>query len=67
MTDLKTCFLIDDDIDDQEIFGLAIKEIDYSIQCTFANDGAEALQKLSTTALNFLPDYIFLDLNMPGA
>src|SRR3954447_10691318 len=61
---VKTCFLIDDDIDDQEIFELALKKVDDSIDCVFANDGAEALQKFMNDE-SFMPDIIFLDLNMP--
>jgi DNA-binding response OmpR family regulator len=58
-----TCFLIDDDDDDQEIFTLALSNIDQSISCITANDGIEALQKLHQEN-NFTPDFIFLDLNM---
>lgn len=60
----KTCFLIDDDEDDQEIFALALREADASIRCVTANDGVEALHKLEQDK-TFVPDYIFLDLNMP--
>jgi CheY-like chemotaxis protein len=57
-------FLIDDDLDDQEIFCMAIEEVERNIECKTANDGAEALEKLQTdTSLN--PDYIFIDVNMP--
>lgn len=60
----KTCFLIDDDIDDQEIFALVLKSVNPSIACVVANDGIEAVSKL-TKEETFNPDYIFLDLNMP--
>ena len=56
-----TCFIIDDDREDQEIFAIAVGEIDNTIQCVSANDGVEALHKLK----DFTPDFIFLDLNMP--
>lgn len=59
------CFLVDDDTDDQEIFESALKEIDSSIKCIVANDGTEALTKLNHDE-TFIPDFIFLDLNMPG-
>lgn len=59
------CFLVDDDADDQEIFESALKEIDPSIKCVIANDGTEALTRLNSDK-RFTPDYIFLDLNMPG-
>jgi DNA-binding response OmpR family regulator len=60
----KICFLIDDDLDDQEIFALALQEVDENFKCLTANSGYEALQKLSF-ANSVVPDYIFLDLNMP--
>lgn len=58
------CFLIDDDLDDQELFVMALQEVDKEMACTIANDGIEALQKLKNDA-SFVPDYIFLDVNMP--
>ena len=59
----KTCLLVDDDEDDTEIFALAASEADSSIDCVFASDGIAALSLL--TDKTFIPDYIFLDLNMP--
>jgi CheY-like chemotaxis protein len=56
-----TCFIIDDDTEDQEIFAIAVEEINSRIKCVSAIDGVEALQKLR----DFTPDFIFLDLNMP--
>lgn len=56
-------FLVDDDIDDHEIFKSALAQVDESIQLIIAGNGKEALQMLS--AQKQLPDYIFLDLNMP--
>lgn len=56
-------FFIDDDTDDQEIFSMAISDIVSSADCHFANDGIEALEKLSDTS--FSPSCIFMDLNMP--
>lgn len=58
-----SCFLIDDDPDDQEIFKLAISDIEYPVICLFAQDGAEALEKLESS--DKLPAIVFLDLNMP--
>lgn len=60
----KTCLLIDDDIDDQEIFALVLKSLNPSITCITASDGIEAIQKL-TMEETLNPDFIFLDLNMP--
>lgn len=58
------CFLIDDDIDDQEIFLMALKEVSEQISCIVADDVVEALGKLSEGTA-FIPDYIFLDVNTP--
>jgi CheY-like chemotaxis protein len=57
------CLLIDDDIDDREIFELAAGQADQSVKCVFAKDGVDALEQLTHVA--FIPQYIFLDLNMP--
>src|ERR1017187_6577510 len=59
-----TCFLIDDDVDDRTIFQLALNAFDSSIELVTASNGVEALEKINSPDL-FLPDYIFLDLNMP--
>jgi CheY-like chemotaxis protein len=56
-------FLVDDDVDDHEIFKAALTAVDKSIMLIVANNGQQALQMLS--AQEQLPDYIFLDLNMP--
>lgn len=60
---IRTCLLVDDDEDDREIFCLALSEADPSLTCITASDGVEALSILREKS--FLPDYIFLDLNMP--
>jgi CheY-like chemotaxis protein len=57
-------FLIDDDEDDKEIFGLALEDIDPGIKYVTAGNGREAMKMLEDDA-GFLPDLIFLDLNMP--
>jgi CheY-like chemotaxis protein len=57
-------FLVDDDIDDQEIFEMALKEIQPLARCAFADDGIVALEKLRTDT-SFLPQVIFIDINMP--
>lgn len=58
-----TCFLIDDDADDQEIFLSVVNRIIPSVQCITATNGQEALKKLAEEHVK--PDLIFLDLNMP--
>ena len=57
--------IIDDDADDVELFCEALNEIDKNIECTCAHNGQEALKLLNKPDAP-LPDYIFLDLNMPG-
>ncbi len=57
-------FIVDDDPDDQELFIEALQKIDKTCKCITAFDGEEALQKLFRGMLH-LPDFIFLDLNMP--
>jgi CheY-like chemotaxis protein len=59
----KHCLLVDDDGDDKEIFCLALAQADPSMKCSIASDGLEALAMLNSAS--FIPDYIFLDLNMP--
>ncbi|HMG16924.1 MAG TPA: response regulator [Saprospiraceae bacterium] len=58
------CLLIDDDLDDQDIFSIALKDLDPSVEIFFAQDGIEALNLLKSDK-NITPDYIFLDMNMP--
>jgi len=56
-------FLIDDDLDDREIFSWVMKSIHPSSEIDSASDGLEALDKLKDHRYN--PHIIFLDLNMP--
>ena len=56
--------LIDDDREDQELFIDAAKEVDPNIECISVFNGEEALRVLKSN-ITGLPDYIFLDLNMP--
>jgi CheY-like chemotaxis protein len=58
-----TILYADDDVDDCELVMEALGVIDPHIQCKTANDGLEALSILSSESE--LPDYIFLDVNMP--
>ncbi len=59
----KICLLVDDDIDDHEIFSLALEQADRPVTLIRAYDGVEALAHLRSE--DTLPDFIFLDLNMP--
>ena len=56
-------FLVDDDIDDHEIFKSALAKVDDHLALQTATNGYEALEELSNA--DTLPDYIFVDLNMP--
>jgi CheY-like chemotaxis protein len=60
-----TLLLVDDDADDRKLFFEAVREVDQSITCVAASNGREALAMLRGRELS-LPDYIFLDLRMPG-
>jgi CheY-like chemotaxis protein len=58
------CLFIDDDSDDQEIFRFAVHNLGLPVTFVPASDGVEALRILNEDK-NFVPDLIFLDLNMP--
>jgi CheY-like chemotaxis protein len=60
----KRLLIIDDDVEDQEIFLEALKEVDKSVVCYTATSGEDAFKRMETD-LVMLPDLIFLDLNMP--
>jgi CheY-like chemotaxis protein len=53
--------LAEDDIDDQNIFQIALEEVDSTIQTQFVSNGKELLTLLQ----NNKPDLLFLDLDMP--
>ena len=57
--------IIDDDPDDIELFCEALSEIDKNIECITASNGEAGLRLLNKPD-TVLPDYIFLDLNMPA-
>ena len=64
MSNSKTFFIVDDDVDDQELFMEAVNEVDKTITCISASNCEEALDSLKSGKV-VLPDIIFLDLNMP--
>ena len=64
MNAIKKILVVDDDMDDVQLFGEVIANIEPSIKLQHAEDGRDALEKLAETT-NHLPDLIFLDLNMP--
>ena len=61
----KRLFIIDDDIEDQEIFMEALKEVDPAMLCYSALSGEDALKQLEDGTVMMLPELIFLDMNMP--
>jgi len=54
---------VDDDNDDFEMFCEACQTLDSNIKCVFKHNGAVAVRYLKDA--KELPDYIFLDINMP--
>ncbi len=58
-----TILYIDDDAEDREFFTEAVCKIDADVLCYTAKDGAQALRELHEMIV--MPDYIFLDVNMP--
>jgi len=61
---MKECLIIDDDVDDQEIFIMCLRKLNKSINCTTMNNGVEAIAMLISSE-KYTPDYIFIDVNMP--
>lgn len=60
----KILLIIDDDPDDREFFRDALKEVDGSAICYTCKNGLEAIDMLTSEGAP-VPDFIFLDLNMP--
>ncbi len=63
MTSYKHIMLADDDRDDIELFQSAVKECSLNIKVSIAKNGQMLLELLEKEAV---PDFIVLDLNMPG-
>lgn len=61
---IKNILIVDDDEEDVELFCEAIKDINLNVVCNSVSNGREAL-KLLQDLTKSLPDYIFLDMNMP--
>ena len=60
-----TILLIEDDQDDTILFFEAVRDFDPTIKFVAVPDAIEALSYLKDIN-NHLPDFIFLDLRMPG-
>lgn len=57
-------FLIEDDADDQEFFIMAVENAFPATKCICADTGVDALEILKSDR-SFVPDRIFVDINMP--
>ena len=55
--------IVEDDTDDRHYFCDAVKEIDPNYECIQTWNGAQALEMLRK--FKRLPDFIFIDINMP--
>lgn len=62
----RTVFIIDDDQDDLDIMKQAIMNVDESLLCLSFIYPEEALRVLLSKELVVYPDFIFIDINMPG-
>lgn len=60
----KIILVVDDDADDRELFREALQETDNNAKYMCAHNGYEALELLGKPD-HIIPDFIFLDLNMP--
>ncbi|MEI6948074.1 response regulator [Paraflavisolibacter sp. H34] len=61
---MRTCFLIENDEEDQEIFSLALQEVAPGSNLVVAENGVSALALLQADRA-LLPSMIFIDMNMP--
>jgi CheY-like chemotaxis protein len=58
---VKNILLIDDDEDELEIFTEALKKLTIEFQCQLVTNPSGASELLK----EFIPDYVFIDYNMP--
>ncbi|HEU0111348.1 MAG TPA: response regulator [Flavisolibacter sp.] len=59
---INSIILADDDRDDHDFFKDALKEIAPLVNLSIVEDGEQLLDLLT----HYVPDFIFLDLDMPG-
>jgi len=59
-------YLADDDSDDREFFADALSEIDPDVILKQATGGMHLMDSLLALSSSELPEFIFLDINMPG-
>jgi CheY-like chemotaxis protein len=60
---MMTILYADDDAEDRELMSEALSQVDPEISCIVADHGLTAIEILE--GADQLPDYIFLDVNMP--
>jgi CheY-like chemotaxis protein len=63
LPDNKHFLIVDDDADDRFFFIRALSKVNPAYHCSIAKNGVDAIEKLKD--MQPLPDYIFLDFNMP--
>jgi DNA-binding NarL/FixJ family response regulator len=61
---MKKFFVVDDDTDDRELFAEALAEVSPESICYKAVNGRKAIAALEQAEIE-MPDFIFLDINMP--
>lgn len=63
----KNILMIDDDLDDQYIYGDIFKQVNPLLNMKFIDDADILFEEFSDSkdAIDFLPDLILLDLNLP--
>ncbi|TEB41205.1 response regulator, partial [Flavobacterium circumlabens] len=59
-------YLADDDSDDRDFFADAMLEIQPGVILKMAHDGMYLMDDLFENSDTELPEFIFLDINMPG-
>ncbi len=64
MYENRLILIIDDDIDDVEMFCEAVIDVNQTAECCAALDGYDALDVI-LNKMKRVPDFIFLDLNLP--
>lgn len=62
---MKRWLIVDDDVEDQDVFSIALDDAAPGIELLKAGNGVEALEILRSLDDAHLPELIFLDVNMP--
>jgi response regulator RpfG family c-di-GMP phosphodiesterase len=64
MQKARLCVIIDDDPDDREIFEMCVRKVSDKVKCISFENGVDAIASIKSDSA-LLPDYIFIDVNMP--